>query len=519
MIPSLRRTLFNVGSIWINKVVTILVSFLITGIATRYYGLDTMGLWLLATNAAAYVMLFDFGAASALPRILPALHVQKRHDELNSLVRTTYLASWGVALLGLAAVLIGVVLAYEGALPFSDRPFHETVIYALAFGFGFVGLPYRAGFGLLASMHRFDLFSWIEMAGGVLKLLSVALTIYLLQSGLTAYAIASLVPPFLATLYQYRLGLRLNAVSLKDGQFSKKSLYAVLAHCGPSLIITFSTMLLIQGSTLLAGSEQAASAAIYGYPLQLVISAMSFSVSIGALLSPVASALHGGKDYDRIAKLTLRSTRLSGALSVGLALVLLTAGPWLIRLWLEGPKVSEEQLRDMTLIMQALAVGSVLHAPANMIKSMLLGMEKQRLAALLELFGTLVGLAAGWVLMDVFSMGAYGLVIGVTISYALRGMILFPLAGSRSAALSYSRILIDGLLKPCLVGTLAFFTSHTITGTLLSSSPSFVNAVVGCTVAISIWSSGIWLFVLDNDSKELVRARLSQRLERIKPIR
>jgi O-antigen/teichoic acid export membrane protein len=90
MLPGFRRSRFNLGSLWSGKVVTILASFLITGLSTRYFGLEKMGVWLLAVNAASYILLFDFGASSALPRILPALHVQGKKEKINSLLRTTY---------------------------------------------------------------------------------------------------------------------------------------------------------------------------------------------------------------------------------------------------------------------------------------------------------------------------------------------------------------------------------------------------------------------------------------------
>jgi len=512
MLPSIRRTLSNIGSLWSNKVLTIIFSYLITGLSTRYFGLDQMGVWLMAVNAASYIFLFDFGASTALPRVVPALHVQKKQAEIDTLLRTTYLSSWTIAIAGmLVTIFFFIFFGHIFFSPSKGAGLSQT-IYILAFMLSFLGLPYRAGFGLLASVHRFDLYSWIDLASAFLKLLYVAALVYLFHGGMAAYAAGALILPLVANIVQYKIGLRLNNVDLLNGRFSKEAFLLVLSHCGPSLIITFASMLLIQGSTLLAGGMGAAYAAIFGFPLQLVVNAMSFSASIGSLLSPVASALHGVKEKDKILRVALRSIKLSSALSVILALLLLTVGPWLIKIWLGGPNVSQDDIEQMIRVMNILAVGSICLAPGNILKGIFLGTGKQWASSVIELTGSLIGVFVGWLLMGVLG-GGMGLASGIVICYILRGLVLFPCLASVKIGISYWEMLIKCFLLPFGIGFFAWYVSNLAATFFSPDWPEIFQVGLNASCVFALWGIGTWFFLIDPETKKLVSDSLHQKNE------
>jgi O-antigen/teichoic acid export membrane protein len=344
LVPSLDQAARNLIASWIYKILSAASAFLLTGWATRVFGLDAMGIVILTNGIVAYLMLLDFGASSALPRMLPrflASRNQARADELLS-TATIFLLPMAIGVLLLSPLIAHLVVRFA-MIPATLR---EAAFWVMCVSVAAAGIavPFRLGFGMLGCVSRFDLFFVYEVAGLALKL---ALAGGVLAAGLSLpwYAAAVAIPPVFVALAQFAAGLR----SMRPGKiqvslFRSWALAALLSMCGASLVMSFASAMTTQGGTLLIGAFGAArDVALFGFPLILVTTAMSLAGPFGAFLSPIVNALHGTQETQRMRLIVVVAVRLATALAGLIAAGLVIVGPAVLPLWL-GQRSDSQRL-------------------------------------------------------------------------------------------------------------------------------------------------------------------------------
>ena len=65
-----QQTLFNISSIWINRVVLILIPLISTPLITNTFGLEVAGIWFLASIFGYQLLLLEIGISTSLVRLL-----------------------------------------------------------------------------------------------------------------------------------------------------------------------------------------------------------------------------------------------------------------------------------------------------------------------------------------------------------------------------------------------------------------------------------------------------------------
>lgn len=516
-LPSFKQTLFNVGSFWLLRVASMLSALVLTGYATRVLGLEVLGLWLLASNFSAYFQLFDLGVSSTMPRILPAMRAKGENEKIVELVST----SAGVTILaGLLGLLVTPVIAYYFGDAYNyDSESSRILFWLVLFTLGSVSLslPFRIGYGLLASSHRFDVSASIELLVLVVKFVAACIALYLTEN-IFIYGLIMALPPLVNGLIQFRAGYSISNMAAIGGihprRWSKDALRTILSMCGASLVITMSSMLLLQGSTLLAGVINATAVAMFSYPMMLVVKSMSLSASFGKFLSPVASDLSGKNDLKGLSRITMESMAVSSALSGFILFYIVLLGPHFLVVWLGESSIAPENMQTMSTILIILTAGRVFLIPGAMSRGMLMGVGKHWNVGSVEMVCSAAGLAAGAFMMLVLKWELEGLAYGISASFILRGLVLYPAMTCSVVGISLPLMIYRGLIRPYAICALALAVALASKYSL-NASHEIVGLWVGVLAGTAILVFGTWVFIISHDRKKAITQRIKQILKRV----
>jgi O-antigen/teichoic acid export membrane protein len=506
--PTLSRSVFNVGSSWLNKLVAFAVSILITGLATNAFGLEGMGIWVIATNMAYYGYLMDLGIASALPRLLPRWRAAGDEKTVTQIVSTSIMVSTVVAVTGLVITpLVSKIIAGS----FGYTVDQEMMLFWLLFIVlctVFLSLPFRISFGFLASVHRFDIYFAIETIAALAKLVFASIVIFLFPKNMYSFGLVVSLVPLCASINQYMAGRRyFRPEKIRVRHFSWSALLLILSTSGAAMVVTLSSALLVQGSTLLSGKLDLASAAIFGYPVLIVINLMSLSATLGAVLTPVAGTLYGKGDIEAMARVTLQSVRAACTISSGLMLFTVIAGPRLLRLWLSGPLVAENSLTTMAGIMTTLVIGSTMLIPGAVVRGMLMAADYQWQAAIADIAGSAIGLAIGVALTLWTGMGLYGIACGMVTAFVLRGIVALPWLASKALKIRLFHFFSKGVIIPMSVGFVTLILTESLMNLFEATLNSYTEWIF-TVLALSFWMIGSWIWVLDDNFRKRIKQRI-----------
>lgn len=490
-VPSVRQTARNIILLWGHKVAYILSSLVVMGVAVRFYGLEEIGVWILGTTIATYVALLDFGAASALPRTLPRLLAEDRRGEATQLVSCAFL-------LGALVGLIGILVMLAGGVPFARMLLGESAgvghydVLAVAIAAALIGLPLKVGYGLLATVNRFDIYFGVDLLGVIIRLVLVLLVVLDWRAGIIVFAAVSILPPLLANVIQYYLGVRQVGVPITFRGLTRSSMFELFSHTGASMLLTFSTLLLAQGSTLAATKLGTAAVAALAIPLMLITQAVSFSGSLGALVTPVTSSLSAGRE-DALADVAVGSIASSASMSVPIVIVLFFAGPAFVYWWLGSDNGDQSALLALVWNLQFLAFGAFFVGPAAALRGVLLGVGKHWWIAFSELGSAVVGLGVGFVMLQVTDLGVSALAVGVSVGFMARfvtaAFLLKARIRLRSSTLAVS------VAKPLALLLLSVSVPVAIAD-IPDAHSGLLTFMTQVVVGGVIWTIGTWWFVL-----------------------
>jgi O-antigen/teichoic acid export membrane protein len=489
--PGARQTLRNIVFLWGHKVAYIISSLVVTGVAARFYGLEEMGVWILATTMATYVGLLDFGAASALPRVLPRLLSESRHGEASRLVSCAVLLGAGVSLIGMLVIFFGWVGVARPLLGGGVETGHYDII-AVVVAAALIGLPLKVGYGLLATANRFDIYFGVDLAGVIVRLALILLVVLEWRLGIFVFAVVAVLPPLLTNIIQYYLGVHRVGVPITFSGLSRASVHELMSHTGASLLLTFSAMLLIQGSTLAAAKLGMASVSAFAIPLVLITQAISFSGSLGALVTPVVSSLGVAKEQ-ALADVAVGTIASSASVSVPIVVALFFAGPVFVHWWLGTGGEEHTSMQQLVWNLQFLSIGAFFLGPASAVRGVLLGAGRHWGSAFSELSSAVLGLGIGLALLQLTTLGVSALAIGVSVGFMARlsiaAILLKMEIRLRPIYLAMSIFKSSGLLLLSIGAPTVIFgfpDAQSALHTLMT------QLVVGGT----IWAIGTWWFVL-----------------------
>lgn len=512
-IPTQRETARNVIAIWANRALSAVAPLVLTPLIVHRLGLQRMGVWLLATQFAAHLMLFDAGLANSLVRFLARARALNDRQQGSQFLSTALVVLGG---LSTALLLSAFALAALFVRVFPPTPDLRAMSYQLAFAtvlYVALSLPLRVGYGLLSSCHRFDLIQLWEGTGTLIRVTLVFASFTWLDP--TPVHLAAIVfgCSLLSVGMIFYKGLRLNPqLELRVRDFSRASCHALVSMGAAAMLVTLGGVLLTQGPSMLAGSALGpASVAIIAVPLMIFTSIWPFFNTFALIAAPVAAGLAAQRKQD-----ALLAVLLVGARYLSTSALITAVGAWLFServfgLWLSGPALTSQDLHRMAWCLQTILWGFALSALAPLGRSVLASVGHHWSSAWAEVLSAAAGIGLAAVLMYGFNWSADATALGVALALIARGVVLMPILLARFFEIKVWIVLRHSLAIPLLAGigsvTVSAIVHYAAAGVL---ARSWTREALSVVIGALVWGWCIWKWILTTEHREALKGRLKK---------
>lgn len=332
---SLERSIaYNAASNYAGQVATIATGLLLTPFLLAHLGAADYGLWVLVGALAGYGSLLDLGIASAVVKYT-AEHRARGAGEQAGAVLATALGLY--LLLGLAAILLGALLA--PVLPAlmhlpPDQEIKARWLVLLAGISAGVSIPGAATYSILRGLQRFDLANLIGIAGTLLYAGGLV-AVLLAGGGVIGMMVVSILVSAVMQIPAVIL-IRRAAPDLAPHwrAIDRSQVSAVAGFSSSTFVVNLAGQLRAKTDELvIAASLPVAAITPYALANRLSETAQLLAQQFTKVLLPVASMLDATDAQGQLRNLYILSTRLTLAIFVPFACVLVLLAQPLLTLW------------------------------------------------------------------------------------------------------------------------------------------------------------------------------------------
>lgn len=501
--PSVKQTIKNVISIWLNRALLILTSIITTPLILHYYGQEATGIWLIASQIAIHLMLLDAGFTNSIVRFL-----SKNKSLNNAAAASCYLSTAFLSLLGIGALLllfsgasgtlfISVFEVSSNLEPSAKLLAVYTVVYVA------VSLPLRVGYGFLASIHRFDNIQLWESLGAILRISFIYISVTFYEPTLVDLGVMVFGSYLLPLVLIFVDGKFKNPNwKIKIKYFSRTSLSELLSMGGAALLATLSAVLLTQGGSVLAGYLIAPTAVILlAYPLMIYIAIQPFFTTFGTIIGPIAASMAAQNKENELLEKFMFVARLLGFFSILTFVIILLFGKYLINLWLSGPNITESEIEIIYINLSIIFFGFSLSVISPFVHSLLASVGWHWQISRAIVLSLIIGLCIGLCLLYITDLGVVSLAIGIASTLLIRGLIWFPILLSNYFSIGILLILHSILLRPLLIAAIPIGIGLIINLVLQSYLLSDITYSMLISIIISVCTVifCFWFYILDSN--------------------
>lgn len=416
MSPLVRRIFVSLGANAFGQGVNVIIQVMSLPLFLHRWDATTYGVWLMLSAVPGYLSMADVGMVNTAGNRMTMAMGQGDADQANQIFQSAQVfmivACVGMALIleplillaplpgldsiskrvALAALVLGVLLSLFSGL--ADAILRATGRYALGTLFSNVFRLSEWG-GWIVGLYVWGTFSAVALCGLAVRIVAVVLM------GLVASKDAG------GIHYGFRYA-RLAEVK------------AMAVPAVTFMAFPLTNALSFQGSTLLVGNLLGpAVVTVFNTYRTLARVAVQLTGIFSFALWAEFSRLFGQGGARAVKALYKRSTLIGGALAVGMSLVLLLIGPWLLNVWTHG--VIRYDVGLMLVLLTYAAAGGVQHVS----RVLLMSTNQHMGLAQWSLFAALFMLALGWLLAHPW--GVMGVSVAMLVSEALMVIVCFTL--------------------------------------------------------------------------------------------
>jgi O-antigen/teichoic acid export membrane protein len=412
-----RRLVSNTLVNGLAQSAAMLASLVFMPLLIQSFGIGQFGLYRLASSVTAYAALLDFGAGSALTKMVAEHHATGDREALAGTVSSTF-SFYTIVGVVVALVMVGVGAAVQHLFDFDPRSaviFRDLLWVGAVFQLWY--WPSSTARQVLAGLQRFDLIATI---GVLTTLLSIGVTIWVLVSGSGPVALVALngVVTAVAGLLTVVLARRLLGMPvLTYRAASRKYLAAIFLFSWPLFAVQVSDALFYQQTDRIVLGVFAGAAAVGLYEAAAKFNALVAYLSgltVSAVL-PLASRFSAQGRHASLKALLLRGTKYVAALVAPITLVLIVVARPLIADWL-GPAFNGQSIAAQVLMLPHVLVCLGVMGDAVVI-------SKGRFGGRIPF---IVAQAILNLVLSIALVGRYG-VLGVAIGTAVSHLVDFPM--------------------------------------------------------------------------------------------
>jgi len=303
------KTLKNSGYTFINYVFPILFSVFITPIVVRKLGVEDYGIYILVNTVIAFLGLLDLGLGVALVKYISQYHAEGNVQGLKNLIHSAYSLYFGIGVVGL---LVYGILG-EFFLPIfkigSQSQNHILVVFLLA-GVVFLVSSLSNVYAIIpAALQRFDITAKVSLGQLTVFNFGVLAAVLLGYKLKVIFGLNIITSLGLALVFRHKARELLPAIRFRLGwdkpeiiKAYKFGLLAAANNLASNSLIQLDRFIV----PIFLGP---ASLSFYSLPGNVAQKTSGVSGSVVGVFFPLASALMGSGELDRLKGIYLRVMR------------------------------------------------------------------------------------------------------------------------------------------------------------------------------------------------------------------
>jgi len=467
VLPSIR----NVAAAYAGTGAEAVVFLLLTPFLVRNLGLAAFGLWTVALALAEWLALFDFGLREAVMKYAAAYQAREETAEVR---RTADTALFLYCVLSLGVIIVGLLLGWL-ALPGmvdvpADLEVAQAILLLLVLSTA-ISLPAGLAGSLLEGLSRFDLLNLFRVLFALLRMVLIVLA---LQAGLglVGLALAEVAARLALHAMRWVAIVRIDPVLMPRpwphlehrGRLMGFGAWNALRQAGDVILGKLYEPILALFAGLASVGSFYAGRRLASMPAEII-------GPLAGVLFPLSSELEAAGREATLRQTLLNATKLATALSLPVSLVIaIGAGPIQAN-WLGGRAPEAEA------VMRAFAIFFFLVATVMPSESILLGLGRARLLAIMGVLQATVTLGIGIPLTA--RHGPLGLAVGALAAISLQVIVVIPVA-ARGCGLSMWRLFRRAFLPPVA-------SALPVGAALIFLEPQIA---VGGLAAVATWAMG-----------------------------
>jgi O-antigen/teichoic acid export membrane protein len=470
----------NAASSYLNLVIGILLSLLLTRVILRHLGAGTYGLWIVLISIVGYLGLLDTGVSTAVVQRVARLSAIGDKEETADVIRTALVFFTAT---GTVAVLITVALApfVASFLNLGDVSGsvagRTLIILGVMTAMRFIGsVPSAVLFGA----GRGDRQSQIGGLGLILTEVAQVLVV-LAGGGLVGLALVTAGGMLFSLVAMSAIIRRATGSTVHQGRFRRDLLVELLRFGSRNTAIAVGGMISYSLDALVIGLIlPVAKVAPYDIALSTANLTRNLTTQGTDMLLPTYAHFETASDPDRQGWLFSKAVMASLAISIPMVIALAAFGDPILKLWLGvvPPQTYE--------IMIALGLVTAIQLPGHQCFIFLTGIGRNQILIRLSLIGAAINLAGS--IAATYLFGPVGPAIGSLPVVVVIDFCVLPVMVCRLIGLPVARYARQALLPVVPGGLVAgllaviFLVAHPLHGG--STLHDGIQAAVQATIVV-----------------------------------
>ena len=400
-----RSVLIGTLSNLAGRTLALSVTFVLTPYVLHSIGASDYGLALLVGSVVAYGDLLNFGVGGAIVKYVAEYHAGHKWDQAQALVAT---AIWIYCGVGLCIVAIGLLLAPAFPIIFRIADNQSTTVFWLVIlscvNFG-IGLPLSTASAVLRGLQRFDLVNLVRLVGLAMSALLTVIVLYF--GGGVIGMVAVNIPVSILGQWLSVWLVRLAEPQLRIGWAGvDREMLSLLAKFGSGLFLdNVAGQIKTRADEVVIGAFlPVANITSYAIGRRLAEMPQLLADQFIRVVMPLASHVEAGDQRIFLKSLYLTSNRLTLAIAVPLACIVVVLARPFLTLWL-GPDFA-----FITPVVYVLTLANLIDVSLWPIASVAQGMARHRSLALASLSSAFVNLVLSLWLVNY--LGVIGVALG-----------------------------------------------------------------------------------------------------------
>jgi O-antigen/teichoic acid export membrane protein len=423
-----------------------IVALLLPPFLARELPKDVYGAWALLLQLALYAGYLDFGIQTAVARFVAHANELNDADQRDGIFSTAFALLAGAGLLGCALV---VGLAWQIPHIFHQMPaylYHPAQTALLCMGLTLaLGLPANVISALFVGLQRNEVPAAIAIVNKMI-MAGLVIAVVLKHWGLAAMGIAVGVANLAAYAGAFATWKAwASNVRLRLALVGKKYVHQIGAY-STSVVVWMLAMLMVSGFDLsIVGIFDYQATAYYAIAATLTTFVAQAQGALFSALLPASAVLAARGEGERLGAMLISATRYGMLILLAMALPLIVAGHWILRLW-AGPDYGLHS----TVILQVLVIANVIRLCALPYSTLLLGTGQHSKVIASPLAEGVTNLTVS--VVGAYFWGAIGVAVGTLIGafVSIGFHLLYNMPRTALIVIDRVRLIKEGILRPAL---------------------------------------------------------------------